>query len=167
MEFALVVPIIALVLLSVVDLSRVFTAVVTVESAVREAAEYGAWRSDYWSELGEPFTTRELTEQAMRERACTTSANLLDFQGTTQDCTNPKVTAIELIGIPANTCAEADRSQGPCWVRVEMEYTHKLIAPFGFQFLGTRFGLPDSVTFRRESVFAISDFTTDYPSDQT
>jgi hypothetical protein len=161
-----VVPIVAIILVGIVDMSRVFTAVVTVESAVREAADYGAWRSDYWDD-SDPLDPAYLkTEKAMVERACIASANLSGYVGPTDGCANPRITKLELVNknlTPASDCDRADRSPGPCWVHVEMEYTHDLIAPVGFDFFGTRIGLPSQLTFRRDAIFAISDFTTDQP----
>ncbi len=169
---ALIVPIIAFLLLGIYDFSRVFTSLMAIESGAREAADYGAWRSANWDELAIPSTLA-----GMEARACVASRNLPDFQGDTARCTNPSIT-VDLIDEddksafdPDTLTASADcdletRTQGnkdlgPCDVRVDLEYTFDLIIPLGFDFFGTRLGLPPDITFTRTSIFAISDFTID------
>ena len=176
-EFALILPIIAFILLGILDMSRVFTSMMAIESAAREAADYGAWQSGNWS--GDP-TDKDLarykTEAGMRARACIASRNLTDFMGSTTSCTNPSI-AIDLLDEGGNSafspdgqlktsCDQAVRKQdqsdlGPCRVRVDLTYTFDLIIPVGIDFGGTRLGLPQDVTFTRSSIFAISDFSVD------
>ena len=176
-EFALVLPILAIMLLAIGDLARVFTSMMTVESAAREAADYGAWQSVNWQgDPTDPDSNRYKTEAGMRARACVASSNLVDFDGDTVDCTNPTMTidvldesdvsAIGAGGVVTQDCDKAQRMSGsvelaPCKVKVDLAYTFDLIVPVGIDFFGTRLGLPQQVGFTRSSVFAISDFDLD------
>lgn len=160
-EFALIVPIVLLILLGIVDLSRVFTSQIAIESAVREAADYGAWSSDRWQHQNINHVDNEDTVKAMTERACLASSNLLDYVGPNDACVNPKIVDIQFVhdtGPNPSNCHVKNRDPSPCWVEVTMEYTHDLIIGFGVDFMGTRLGLPDQLTFQRTSTYAISDF---------
>jgi hypothetical protein len=158
-EFALVIPIIAFIFLGIVDLSRVFTSQLVVESAAREAADFGAFNSSRWTAIN-----RAATEQEMTQRACVASNRLEDYAGPDTDCLNPRVDiSLEPNGGLESTCGEPDRPEGPCLVRVDMTYQFDLIIPFGLDFNGTRLGLPDQLTFQRTSIFAVSDFSVDQP----
>jgi hypothetical protein len=176
-EFALILPIIAFLLVGILDFSRVFTAMMTVESAAREAADYGAWQSGNWSgDLDDTDSAHHKTIDGMKGRACIASRNLWDFSGDLADCTNPSI-AIDVIDQNGNSavgsdglieadCDEAVRKAGandlgPCRVKVDLTYTFDLIVPIGFDVGGTRLGLPQTVTFVRSSTFAISDFSVD------
>jgi len=176
-EFALVLPILAIMLLGILDLSRVFTSMMTVESAAREAADFGAWQSVNWQgDANDSDANRYKTEAGMRARACAASENLTDFEGTHLDCTNPSI-SIDLLdengssalnddGSLRTNCDEASRTQGatdlgPCSVKVDLTYTFDLIVPVGIDFFGTHLGLPQQVTFTRTSIFATSDFSLD------
>jgi len=48
-EFALVVPVLLLILLAIADFGRMYTSAVAVESAGREAADFGAFDATYWN----------------------------------------------------------------------------------------------------------------------
>jgi hypothetical protein len=172
-----IVPIIALLLLGIYDFSRVFTSMMAVESAAREAADYGAWQSRNWDEAAVVATVA-----GMEARACVASRNLPNYQADPDDpdgCLNPSI-SISLIdekdapsfneetlqvtsdcNSATRTLGGSDKDLGPCDVRVDLTYTFDLIVPFGFEAFGTRFGLPQDLTFTRSSVFAISDFTID------
>ena len=176
-EFSLILPILAFMLVGILDFSRVFTAMMTVESAAREAADYGAWQSGNWA--GDPTdsdTARYKTVAGMKARACTASRNLTDFVGNARSCTNPAI-SIDLLdenGDPAigedgsllTNCDDAMRKSGtvdlgPCRVKVELTYVFDPVVPLGIDIGDVRLGLPQSVTFTRTSIFAISDFSVD------
>lgn len=165
-EFALVFPVLLLLMLSIVDFSRVFTALITVESAAREAADFGAFNRTNWA--GENYDN---TLAAMDQRWCVASSGLTDFEPADPVvdktlCSNPRLVSDPVLiktGATGKDCAAADRDQ-PCLVRVELEYDFHLIAPVGFDVLGTRIGFPDTITFRRASTFAVGDFQLDEPT---
>jgi hypothetical protein len=158
-------PILAFLLLGILDFSRVFTSIMTIESAAREAADYGAWRPANWSK-----DAIDGTIAGMQARACVASRNLPDFDGSSTACTNPAV-GIDVLdendhsalgsGGAKFGCDTSLREPAPCRVRVDLTYTFDLVVPLGFEFGGVRYGLPSDVTFTRTSIFAISDFAID------
>ena len=156
-EFSLVLPIALLLLLAVADMARVYTTMATVEWAAREAADFGAYGSGNWDSTNESGT-----RSSMEERACVASRYLSDYQGTATTCTNPTVTVTltEEDGSAASNCDDAGRAAGPCRVRVDLDYDFHLMIPFGLDVGGTRFGLPEKISFTRTAVFANSDFMT-------
>ena len=166
-EFALIVPIMLILLLGIADLSRIYATQLTIESAAREAADYGAYISSQWA--GDPATkdtSSDKTVTAMTNRVCVASSKLTDFKGDSADCTNPtiEVSLVDKTGKRGDWAADCDkpaRAPEPCRVRVDLDYTFNLISPFGIDFFGVRLGLPSSLTFTRTSIFAISDFQVD------
>ena len=165
-EFSLVLPIAFVMLVAIGDLARSYTTIMVIESAAREAADFGAYGSLNWDGLAsDPASNHARTLELMEERACTASRNLSDFRGSRTTCTNPSIT-ITLIPPESKTtayCGAPDAPSdpvgaGPCRVRVDLDYTFDLLAPFALEVGSQRFGLPESVTFRRSSIFATSDF---------
>jgi hypothetical protein len=164
-EFALVLPLMLFLFVGIVDLGRVYTAMIGVESAAREAADYATTR-------GAPLWTVDALpsrEAEMRERACTAASSLPDFVGSFSDCTNPKPAFFvspdgeryfELKDFdPAWKCEDPKReTPGPCRVRVTLQYNFHLFIPLNFEAFGVRYGLPSSLPITRSSTFAMTDF---------
>ena len=183
-EFALLAPIMIFLLFAILDLSRVYTAMSSVESAAREAADYatssGAARlsSSNW-----PGTLAE-----MKRRACLAASDLHDYagvdsdsDGVDEDCTNPSFdwcvaqstggSCVSQGAFPQATdpaapttldCDNADRDP-PCTVKVTMSHNFHLFVPFQIDFFGVKLGLPVSLAFQRDSTFAMTDIVVESP----
>jgi hypothetical protein len=157
-EFTLILPVALMLLVAVGDMARLYMTMITVESAAREAADFGAYGSPNWDS-----PNRDATLAGMRARACATSRHLTGFVGTETDCTNPSMAVALLLpnGQPASStsgCELPDRPGGPCKVEVQMDYRFELLVPLAIEVNGLRIGFPESVSFTRSSVFANSDF---------
>ena len=156
-EFALVLPVILLVLVAIVDLARIYTTIVNVESAAREAADFGTTLgAGHWSALDEPTTVGE-----MQRRACVASSNLPDYAdpdaNPANGCTNPSF-AYCLTTVDGGACEPFNAAAGcedplrspPCIVTVTLTYDFHLFMP-------VTIGLPSTITFQRDSTFAMTD----------
>jgi Flp pilus assembly protein TadG len=151
-EFVLVVPIVLVLLLAIADFGRIYTSLVAVESAAREAADFGAFKADYWLDDG-VIDNRSITVAEMERRACTSAAgsHLAGYEEPTgtighATCTNPAFSYALEPDDP--TCWEAT-TLPPCTVHVTLTYRFDTI-------LGIP-PLPSSVTFQRDSRFRITD----------
>jgi Flp pilus assembly protein TadG len=177
-EFALIVPIMVVILFAIVDFARIYTTLMTVESAAREAA-------DYATELGAvhwapPEVPR--TEAAMHTRACVASKNLPDYSGNPvdtdgdgindgEDCTNPSLSYCITASVggpctaydPAYGCESTTR-EPPCQVTVTLSYTFHLLAPFHIELFGVQYGVPSTIDFQRNSTFAMTDIQDPGPT---
>jgi len=176
-EFALLAPIMIFLLFAILDLSRVFTEMASVESAAREAADYGtSLGAEKWSDTG--------IVAGMEARGCTAASNLPDFQWTdadadgaydmTETCTNPafdwcmswdsnpcsKTYPAGDAALDPTVCNNPARTQ-PCRVTVTMSHVFYLFVPFQLDFLGVKLGLPVSLPFERDSTFAMTDIEVD------
>ena len=151
-EFALVLPLMMLLLLAIVDFGRIYTTMMTVESAAREGADYGTTLgAAHWS-----AATKDVTVAEMQRRACVAASNLPDYVGDAATCTNPSFTYC-LTTTTGGSCSPFDETAvcedplraPPCLVTVTLEYDFHLIAPL--------IVLPSTITFDRDSTFAMTD----------
>lgn len=162
-EFAIVVPVMLLLLIAIADMGRLYGSVVAIESAAREAADYGAFDSSYWdgAHLNYIDTTNE-----MQRRACVAVAgsHLQDYQTTDPvnhtTCLNPSFTCTLERNGAATECAVsagftngidcADPTTDPaCTVHVRLDYQFKPILAIP--------PLPDSIQITRHSYFRVSN----------
>jgi Flp pilus assembly protein TadG len=165
-EFTLVLPVMLIMLLGIVDLARIYTTMMSVESAAREAADYGTTLGAGKWQSPSPMDT---TVAEMERRACVAASDLPDYADPDNDpqtggCTNPSFsycvsssvagpcTAVD----PAASCENPLRSP-PCVVTVTLGYDFHLLAPLSFEFMGVRYGFPNTLTFERDSSFAMTD----------
>ena len=165
-EFALVLPLMLIMLLAIVDLARVYTTMMSVESAAREAADYGTTLGAGKWQDGAPRTG---TEIEMERRACVAASDLPDYADPDNDpqtggCTNPSF-AYCMVSSSGGPCSGFDPAVGcedplrapPCVVTVTLGYDFDLLAPLNFEFMGVRYGLPSTLSFERDASFAITD----------
>jgi hypothetical protein len=162
-EFALVLPLLVFLMAGIIDLGRIYTTMLSVESAAREAADFGTFGSQKWSAAVVALPI-DGTEAKMEKRACVAASNLPDYAGPDESCTNPEFT-YQVSGDEGATwqdygdalgCDNATRVP-PCWVKVTLEYDFHLLVPFSLEVFGVRYGLPDALTFERTSIFAMTD----------
>lgn len=149
--------------LGIVDLARIYTTMLSVESAAREAADYGTFGSERWA-----ATSLPTTEAEMRTRACVASSDLPDYVGSGTSCTNPSFSyCLSADGgstcVPYSTalaCDDAER-EPPCRLSVTLAYTFHLIVPLNIEVFGVEYGVPSTLTFERTSTFAMTDLDLD------
>jgi hypothetical protein len=166
-EFALVFPIMVVLLLAIIDFSRVYTTMMSVESAAREAADYGTmYGAGHW-EVGSPL---DANVAEMQNRACVAASDLPDYDDPDSDpatgCANPAFaycvspdaapcTPGDAVD-PAWVCEDPLR-EPPCTVTVTLTYVFHLVAPVNIQLNNVTIGFPSTITLKRESTFAITD----------
>jgi TadE-like protein len=170
-EFALVLPLLVFLMSGIIDLGRIYTTMLSVESAAREAADFGSFGAQKWGAAALSATlpdgvTPDGTVQRMERRACTAASNLPDYVGPDGDCANPDfsyqlstdrgVTWVDYD--PGLGCDNATR-EPPCWVKVTLAYDFHLLIPLRIEAFGNRYGLPDMITFERSSVFPMTDLS--------
>jgi Flp pilus assembly protein TadG len=164
-ELALILPLLLILFLAVADLARIYTTMMTVESAVREAADFGAWNSSYWEgDPLDPTSNYAKTVEQMVERGCIAARSLPDYDGPDDACVNPTltITLTEPDGSPGVNCADETRTV-PCRVNVNGAYDFHLLLPLSLSIGDVQLGLPAQLSFERTSIFAISDFDIDAP----
>jgi len=152
-EFALVLPILILLIGAIADLGRVYTSAVAIESAAREAADYGSFHATNWQQT--PADNRSVTIANMERRACTAAwGSHLDSYtepaGTTnhETCSNPSFSVTLEPDDP--TCADP-ATEPACIVHVRMTYDFHL-------FLGIP-PMPSTIQLVRDSRFQMQDLT--------
>lgn len=167
-EFALIVPLLVFLMVGIIDLARIYTTMLSVESAAREAADYGSFGSQKWADA---TTVTTVTEPEMWRRACIASKTLTDYAGPDTACTNPGFsyqlsmdkgatwTDYATTAASGNPCSNAARTPNPCWVRVTLSYNFHLLVPLNFEVFGVHFGFPTTLAFSRSSTFAMTDLT--------
>ena len=109
-------------------------------------------------------------------RACVAASNLPDYEDSDNDpatgCTNPSF-AYCLTATTAGPCLPGrSRLQAcdnplrptPCTVTVTLTHDFHLMAPLGFDFFGVHLGLPTTLTFDRDSTFAMTDIDVAAPT---
>jgi hypothetical protein len=166
-EFALVVPVLLLILLAVADFGRMYTSAVAVESAGREAADFGAFEASHWN-----TTNLSVTVDEMQHRACTAAAGShLEGYATTDPvnnttCTNPTfICTLERNGASADCLGGGGFTNGvdcsdpateiPCTVHVQMVYDFRTLLSVP--------PMPASFQIVRDSRFRISNLTPPAP----
>ena len=165
-EFALVLPLLVFLMVAIIDLARIYTTMLSVESAAREAADYGSFGAQKWNPATFNIPPDGVVPK-MQQRACTAASNLTDFAGSVDTCTNPGfsyqvspdlgATWGELD--PSWNCNDAERTPNPCWVKATLTYDFHLLVPLNLDFLGVSLGLPEAVTFQRDSIFPMTDLS--------
>ena len=165
-EFTLVLPLLLVLLLAVADFARIYTTMLSVESAAREAADYGTFGAERWR-----ADTYANTVAEMQRRACVASKNLPEYEGPDDACTNPGFAYCLTPGgglgcgslDPIHACENPDRAT-PCTVTVTLTYDYRLLVPVNIEMFGTAYGIPSTITFSRDSTFAMTDLSLATPA---
>ena len=164
-EFALVFPLMVVLLLAIIDFSRVYTTMMSVESAAREAADFGTmYGAGHW----QPGPPLDDNVAEMQRRACVAARDLPDYDDPDGDpstgCANPSfaycVTPADgapCIALNPDDHCEDPLRESPCTVTVTLTYEFHLFAPVNIQLNNVTIGFPSTITIERESTFAITD----------
>ena len=170
-EFALVFPLMLLLVLAVADFGRLYTSAIAVEDSAREAADFGAFSTSYWATNAGVYNG-PATVELMEERACVSAAgsHLEGYvdgpvtAGGHRTCTNPTFTCtLETAGGQSADCVASGgivagidcsdpATEPPCIVHVRMTYVFTLIGAVG--------PLPQTFDFGRDSRYSISALPT-------
>ena len=159
-EFAIIVPVMLLILLGIADFGRLYASAVAVEAAGREAADYGAFDATSWTPANVLTTVAE-----MQRRACTAAAGshlegYASSDPANATCTNPVFACwLERNGAAADCSGSGGFTNGvdcsnpatepPCTVHVQMTYAFSTLLPTG-PFAGT-------ISVVRDSRFRVSN----------
>lgn len=179
-EFALIAPLMIFIMFAILDFARIYTAMASVESAAREAADFGtALGAERWSP-----TNIDDTVAKMNKRACIAASDLPDYagldtstppDGIDDSCSNPTFAycITQTVGgscdfpvdtlDPSYTCNDPARNP-PCRVTVEMGHVFHMFVPLQLNFFGTQLGFPSTLAFERDSTFAMTDIDVTPPS---
>jgi Flp pilus assembly protein TadG len=147
-EFALILPVMLLIAVAVGDFGRIYASIIALESATREAADFGAFQESNWANS----TASDATLAEMRRRACTAASSMPGYAGAPDNtsCTNP----VFDIQPPSELTADYGEGQVPIVV-VRGTFTFTMAVSFP--------PLPENVTIVRESRFAVSDLPGPLP----
>lgn len=160
-EFALIFPVMLFLLVGVADFGRMYTSAVAIESATREAADYGAFQTNRWSATNAMTTLAE-----MQRRACVAAAgsHLQDYASSdpaNNTCANPTFRCwLEVSGVTqdcgvggmiggTDCSASAPVTEPPCTVHVRLEFDFRTILQVPI--------VPGTIHLVRDSRFRISD----------
>lgn len=154
-EFALLLPLMLLLAVAVADFGRLFASMIAVESASREAADFGAMQGKLkWDSSNATQITQNETD--MRARVCTAASTLSDYVGDpagtpNMTCSNPSFAYTYDVEQPPSTgnCSTQAEFDDPCIIHVTLTYEFRMFLNFA--------PLPSSISVTRESYFAISD----------
>jgi len=154
-EFALIMPFLLLLVLAIGDFARWYSTAITIESAAREAADYGAFTAERWQGTpGDPNSNYAKTVVEMERRVCTAAGSLSGYSGDPvgsdpMDCANPLMT-YNLEIPPGITDCSINANDPPCRVKVTVTYDFDLFIPIPV--------VTSSFTFSRDSTYAVSPF---------
>jgi Flp pilus assembly protein TadG len=169
-EFALVVPLLLLLLIAIADFGRFYVSAVAVESAAREAADFGAFdnaSNSNWSPTNAPTTTQEMERRACVAAAGSHLEGYASSDPSNRTCTNPTFTCTLEVGAQSADCATSggivgtsDCSQPttepPCTVHVALTYQFRTLLALP--------PMPSTVQIVRNSRFQVSTLTTASPA---
>ncbi len=166
-------------LVAIVDFARLYTTMMSIESAAREAADYG---TTLGAEKWQAPTPMDATVAELRKRACVAASNLPDYEDpespddpSAGNCTNPAVVFC-MNAPPESACEPVDPTIGngdncedplrepPCTLTVTLTYDFRLFAPVNIEFFGVGLGLPSNVTIVRDSTYAMTDIDLATPA---
>jgi Flp pilus assembly protein TadG len=140
---------------AVADFGRLFTSMIAIESAAREAADLGAMQGKLKWDSGD---AAQITQNGleMRTRACSAASTLSDYAGdppgtVNMTCSNPSFAfTYDVERPPSSTnCATQAEFDDPCIIHVTLTYQFRMFLNFP--------PLPSVINVNRESRFAISD----------
>jgi hypothetical protein len=175
-EFVLVLPILILLAVAVGDFGRVYASGVAVEDAAREAADYAAFDDLSASHFEEPvpgtIDAKDSTRFEALRRACAAVSALPDFSAVAGTCSDPAARCSAAAGSFCQMVVEDKRASQPwastCGIDpVQMDVTcgwsvHVTIT-FDFHTALDFPGLPTTMHFERESMYAISALPAGVP----
>ena len=170
-EFAIIAPIVLILLLGVADFGRLYTSLVAVEAGAREAADLGAFDPGNW-DTGLSPTNPGQTVIRMEQAACSSAAQshlegYAEPTGTVDHatCTNPTMTCtLEQQGQSPVDCASYTGAVGgcgdhatdpPCVVHVALTYEFDTLVHVPV--------IPSALTFTRDARYAVSGLSTGTP----
>lgn len=154
-EFALIVPVMLMLVIAIADFGRFYMTALAVESAAREAADYGAFSADQWTSAKVAGT-----RSGMITRSCTAveGSGVASYVGAADgsSCTNPTMSCVienpsDGSSTSCDTYVDGYCSVGsnepPCTVHTTVSYVFDTFLGLG--------PLPRTVTIVRDSRFVI------------